>query len=139
MARPATSDELALFRKEGQFLLLKLALPASNIVFQAMINQNFDSLDSVVQVVYDTVTTGAYTDILPGMCIWFGDTIGSYNRGFARVRKAPTSDTLYIGEESELDLKINLYITVVDDFLIWPRNLIINSSKVPLMDYDVAY
>ncbi len=138
-ARAATAAELTKLRSSGQWCKLYLAgLEMPRTVFAARINDTFDTNDKVAVVTYDNVTSGAYTDILPGMTIWFGTTSGACDIGQARVRKAATSTELYVGEASELDLADNLYITILDEFLLWPRHVRISSSTAK-MDYDIEY
>src|SRR5208337_1104108 len=50
-----------------------------------------------------------------------GSAAGLYDLGIARVRKAASATYIYIGETSDLHLSAGAYITVVDDFLPWPR------------------
>ncbi|MCX6057735.1 MAG: hypothetical protein NTW69_06260 [Chloroflexi bacterium] len=137
--RALTSPELALLRTAGQHSRLYLAgTETPPIVFAARINQSFTTHDMQAQITYDTVTTGAYTDILPGQTLWIGSAAGLYDVGEARIRKTPTSTILYIGRESELALTDNLYLTVIDEMRLWPRHVMIESGVIK-MDQDVVY
>jgi PKD repeat protein len=140
MTRAITAPELALLRLDRQHTKLFVALPAAPVVFAARVNQTFTSKtrDMCVQVTFDGVTTGAYTDILPGMTVLFGTTAGGWDVGIARVRLAATSTLLKIGEMSDAYLDNDQYITVVRDFAPWacqPR-ILANTIK---MDWGVAY
>lgn len=137
LPRPMTSGEKALIRTDEQSSQLYLWIYKPESVYTALINQTFTSLDRVVQLTYDA-GSGTLADVLPGMTLYIGTTPGSYDVGMVRIRKAPTSDTFYIGEESEVPFADNLYLTVVDDFGLWARNIRI-AANVPYMDYDIAY
>ena len=108
------------------------------MVFQARVNQTFSSTDDVVEITYDTVSTGAYTDIKPGMTVMIGTTAGGYEIGFCRARKAASATKIYIGRISELRLADNQYITVIKDFEIWAKHWLVTANKV-FMDQDVGY
>lgn len=145
--RAATAGETALLRTSPQWARLFLAgLESPRIVFAARVNQAFESRanwnskarDMILQITYDTVTTGAYTDIIPGMTLWIGSAAGQYDIGQARIRKTPTGTILYIGESSDIDWNDNLYLTVVDEFGLWPRHVKITGG-VPYIDGDIAY
>ncbi len=85
-------------------------------------------------VAYDTVTTGAYTDISPGQTILLGSTPGGDDYGRQRIRKAATTISIFVGRSSrgthdgELTLVDNAYITVWDDRRVW--------AKIPYIDSD---
>lgn len=139
MARAITSPELSLLRGNGQFTHLKLAFPISNIVFAASIHENFTSVDSITQITYWAVTEGSYTDIISGMTVWIGTAPNTHDIGICRVRKAATNSILYIGETSEVQFAIDQYITVLNDYGVWPRHLAIDSNKLAKMDFDIPY
>lgn len=134
----ATETEQAKLRSSGQWSKGYVAgLEMPRIVFQARINQTFTSLDRVGQIEFDTVTLGAYTDIEPEQTLWIGASAGGYEIGMARIRKAAASDTLYIGETSDLPLVDNLYLTVVDEPLPWMKHLHVEDGT--FADYEIAY
>lgn len=131
--------ELAELNATPQFVRLFLSAYKPNVVFRGRVNQSFSTLDRLLQVAFDTVTVGAYTDIKPGMTILFGSATGLSDLGIARVRKAPTSTVLYIGESSNLKLADNAYITVTDAFLPWPKHLILEEDGTIYIDGDITY
>lgn len=116
---------------------LYLALHTPRVIYTARVNQAFYTTDLLAQVKYDG-GSGTLADVLPGMTVYIGSSAGAYDRGFCRVRKTPTSNTLYIGETSEIAWADNLYLTVVDEFRPWQKAARI-SDGVIYMDYDVAY
>lgn len=79
------------------------------------------------QIPFDGVTTGAYTSVLPGMTVLLGGAAGLDDYGRQRVRKAATSDTIYVGRSSqgtrdgELHGADNAYITVLNDYRVWAK------------------
>lgn len=139
MAREMTVGELASVRSNGQWSKLYLAIHNPSVVFACRINQTFTTTDRVVEFDFDGVTTGAYTDVIEDMTIWVGTSAGAYDLGQCRVRKLPTSTRMYIGEVADIEWADNLYITVVDEFGLWPRHLAMNTSGAVYMDQDVVY
>jgi hypothetical protein len=138
LPRAMTSQELSLIRTDVQSSLLYLAIHNPTTVYTALVNQAFTSDDSVVQVIYDT-GVGTLADILPGMTLWVGTAAGLCDIGQARIRKTPTSTIFYLGECSELLWSDNLFLTVKDEFGVWPRHIKIGAANVAYMDFDVAY
>ena len=112
-------------------------------VFKARVNQNI-FLYPVSEVKFDTVTVGAYTDVKPGMTVMFGTSDGSGNEGRQRIRKAATSDTLYIGRSSvgnrdgEVYTQVDSYITVYDDYRLWAKIPYILPDGTIYKDDDVT-
>lgn len=127
---------LANLRKQG-FTELFLAMEQPNVIFTCQVNQTFTTHDRVAEVTYDN-PTGDYTDVRPGMTAYVGSTAGARDLGLVRVRKAPTSSILYIGEGSEVDFDDNVWLTVVDQFAIWPKHIRID-NRIAYMDWDEAY
>jgi hypothetical protein len=140
MARALTAGELVSLRADGQNTVLRVGYVPIDYVFKARVNGAPSSNDSVIQVNYNTVTLGAFGDIVPGQTIFIGTTEGAYDKGMCRVRKAPTASILYVGETSDIPWANGDYITVVNDFSPWQRHLYIDpSTKEVFMDRDVAY
>lgn len=89
-------------------------------------------------VAYDTVTTGAYTDIKVGQTILLGSSAGADDYGRQRVRGPTTPATaisIFVGRSSqgtfdgELTIVNDAYITIWDDRRLW--------MKAPFIDADV--
>lgn len=145
--RAITSGELTNLRSEPQWGRLYLAgLEAPRVIFAAQVNQSFPAWntwdnkarDMILEIAYDGVTQGAYTDIIPGMTLWVGTAAGKYDVGVARIRKAADATKLYIGEISDIKWDDNLYLTVIDEFGLWPKHVRISSGTV-YMDGDITY
>jgi hypothetical protein len=128
-------------RSPNQAMITLLAFPESHVIFTALINQTFTSLDSVVEITYDNANPyiGDYTDIEPNMTLWIGSGAGKYDLGIARIRKDATSTKIYIGASSDLHLANNLYLTVVDEMLPWIRYTRQKSNTDIYVDQDISY
>lgn len=116
------------------------------IIFQARVNQGLWTTNPDVEIPFDTVTTGAYTDVLPGLTFLLGSTAGADDLGRGRIRKAATSTIMYIGESSrgdkdgEITASDNDYITVLNDRRIWavhPRYVNEAGVVTTYKDYDI--
>lgn len=143
--RALTDDEKATLRLPGQFSKLYLAIRKPTVIYTARVNgtvtgtntKGFNS-DMVGQVPYDT-GSGTLADIKPNMTMLVGSSGLQRDKGVVRLRKAPTSNTFYVGEESYIDWQDGDYLTVVDDPMgPWPRHIKI-VGETPFMDFDVGY
>ena len=139
--RVASAAELAYLRTDGQHSKIYLAFPQPAIVFKAMVNDVAPNCDMAVWVSYDDVTVGAYADIKPDMTLWIGSSEGACDLGIARIRKAASSTKLFIGRTSEVKFADNVFLTVIDEYGLWPRIKYIQegSDHIDFMDFDVAY
>lgn len=114
-----------------------MLLCSNTVVFTARIN-GAPTGKTYAQVAFDTVTTGAYTDIEVGMTVYFSrtnDIKKAYFRG--RARKTPTSTILYVNENSE-SITDNDYIFVVRDWALHPKFARVVGAAY-YKDYDVSY
>lgn len=137
LPRETTSPERARIRLDGQWSELVACIPVPATVYTARVNGAPAGTDRVVEVAFDG-GAGDLADVLPGMTAWFGATAGGYERGQARVRQDPIAGTLYIGTESEIPIADNDFITIVDEFGLWEKQVRIDAGVI-YMDYDVAY
>lgn len=138
----ATTDEKAYLRTDGQFSRLYLAFPQPTVVFKARIADSDFNIDMAVAIPYDTIDVpGSWANIIPNMTLLVGSGDEEYDLGIARIRKEATADTLYIGEESEVQLTVGAYLTVIDEYGLWPRHKYVQSGEehIDYMDYDIAY
>lgn len=130
---------------------LRLFLLSPRVVFAARVNQPDAASYPVDSIAYDGVTVGSYGDIGAHMTITVGTGTGLSDLGRQRVRKVATSDTIYVGRSSEgihdgeLTLADNAYITVYDDYRVWPRPpyIVVKDDDpdhaVTFKDGDIAY
>lgn len=135
--RAASAGELTKYRTDNQITKLGLSIHRPDVVYTARVNQTFDTLDKIAEITFDG-GSGTLTNILPNMTVLIGGYSGSREKGVCRVRKSPTSDTLYINETSELFIEDNDYITVIDEFGLWQRDIHTEGTNV-FMDYDIAW
>lgn len=106
-------------------------------MFAAHVNQAAFAA-SFAQIAYDSEITGDYTDIEIGQTVLIGRDINFQNAYWAgRVRKAPTSNTLYINETS-VDIDDGDYIFVIDDYRIWDKLARYVSGTI-YIDYEVTF
>lgn len=116
-------------------MTMRLFLLQPTVVFQARVNLA-SPVFPLDQIPFDTVTTGAYTDIKVGQTVLLGSSAGASDLGRQRVRKTPTSSILYVGRSSqgvgdgELNVSDNQYITVIDLYMVW--------SKIGYIDPDTG-
>jgi hypothetical protein len=79
------------------------------------------------------------------MTLLLGSTQGADDLGRQRIRKDPTSDTLYVGwssignHDGELNLADNAYITVLNEFRVWAKIPRITNNGTIYKDYDVTF
>lgn len=123
MSDTITAEQHAALNADGQGVRLFAAIWQPTTVFACQVNGAPSSNGSVMQLTYDGVTTGAYTDVLEDMTVWVGTSAGAHDKGFCRVRAAATDTILYIGETSEINFADNDYLTVKRDFDLFPRHI----------------
>ena len=139
LPRSMTAPELAYIRTDGQSSQLYLCIHKPAQVYTALVNQTFASLDEVVQVAYDT-GSGTLGDVLAGMTLWVSALgYGQCELGQCRIRTAPDGTYFYLGENSDIPWVDNLFLSVMDEFGVWQRNLTIDTNNVAYMDYNVSY
>jgi|GEM_PF-5789757 hypothetical protein len=137
MSRALTSQELQILRSDGLASRLYVMIDQPVTIFSCRVNQTFTGNEPIAQINYNNAS-GTLASVLPGMTVLVGSTPGGWDKGLARVRKAWTSSVAFIGETSEIAWQNGLYLTVIDEFSIWPRHLRL-VGDVPYMDYDIAY
>jgi hypothetical protein len=137
MAHVLTDGEKTTQRMEGQWSKSRLIVPEYHTIYTARLASVPASADMVAQIAFNS-GSGTLSDVRPDMMLYVGTSAGAYDLGMCRIRKAPISGTLYIGETSEIVWQANAYLTVVDDYSLWQKSLRI-VSQVPYMDWDVAY
>lgn len=133
-----TAGQLASMRADNQSSTLYLTIDKPATVFQAEVASTPDSYDVVDSIEYDTVTTGAYTDIVPGMTMLIGTTAGGYDVGIVRVRAAASDTLIPIGVTSDIQWTAAQHLTVLNDFGIWNK-FPVTSGGVIYEDFDTAY
>lgn len=135
-ARAATSPELSLLRTQPQWSKARAAIFHPTTIYTARINQVFASYDGVLEITYDA-GVGTLADVLPDMTVFVGSTAGAWDIGICRLRSIDVSK-FYIDQKSDVKFANDQYLTVVNDFGIWARHVLI-SAGVPYMDGGIAY
>jgi len=136
MARVATAGELVKFRKEGQWAKLYAAIFVPHTIYTALINQTFTTTDGILELTYDA-GSGTLADVLPGMTLLIGSSAGKWDIGIVRIRDKDATK-FYIGETTDVNFANNQHLTVIDDFGLWARHVVITGG-IPYMDGGVAY
>ncbi|MEP7294507.1 MAG: hypothetical protein ABI835_22145, partial [Chloroflexota bacterium] len=145
-----SSPDAAVLRQFPQTVRRYLSVAPRDVVFAARVSSGTIQRDAVSSGVfaipYNTVTTGAYTDVIAGMTLDIGTTAGGSEIGRVRLRSANTVQLL-IGE-SVLPVSAGQYLTVRNEFRLWqvkPRRFedyadaAYPTSFTEYHDYDLAY
>lgn len=142
LPRAATAGELTKIRSDNQSTRLYLTVHTPATVYSARLAAVPSSTDNVTSVTYNT-GSGTYTNILVDQTLYVGTTAGAYDLGMTRIRSltglGATSGTFNIGMTSEINWQANAYLTVVDEFALFPRWPVTDSGGTIYMDVDVAY
>lgn len=135
--RAATSPELTKLRSDGQWSRLYLAFAEQTVIFQARVNGTFSTTDQVASVPFDTVTTGAYTDLAENQTLYIGSSAGASDLGMARIKSA-TSTSIKIARTSDVSWADNLYLTAVREYGLWAKQPLMDPAG-PRLDDDLSY
>jgi len=100
--------------------------------------------DKVHMIQYNRAGLGAgdpvaFARCLPDMTVYVGSSADSSDVGLVRLRGFSSDSnenegTMYIGETSEIDWQAGQYLTVIDDFNIWPRHIYMDDDGNIFMD-----
>lgn len=132
--RAYTSPELTKIRSD-QAASIGLAIEHPATIYTARVNQaTFE--DGEASITYDS-GSGTLADVLEGMTVFIGSAAGTYDKLITRVRKTPTATVFYISP-TNAPLADNDYITIVDSFGLWQRDLSNVGGNI-LMDVDIEY
>lgn len=136
-----TSEELSLLRKEGHRAKLYLSVHKPGTLMQARLN-DADVERGDRSIVYDTGSGTGFANILAGMVLWVSDTAaGSKSKGTVRIKSVVgtvSSGTFTVAENS-IDWADDDYLTVKDDFPLFPVFARLADDGTFYKDYDVAY
>jgi hypothetical protein len=127
---------LALYRTPGQWAKLRAAIFQPTVIYTARINQVFSAWDGILEITYDT-GSGTLADVLPDMTLLIGSTAGAHDVGICRLRDKD-SNTFFIGETSNVKYMNNQYLTVINDFGLWARHVLIDAGE-SFMDGGIEY
>ncbi len=151
---PAISnDDAARLRQFPQTVRRYLSAAPRAAVFAARVSSATIPRDAlsggVIAIPYDSVTAGAYTDVVAGMTLDIGATAGGAEVGKVRVRSADAGQ-IVIAEtvESGAAVAVGQYLTVRNEFRPWlvrPRRFedtvdaAYPTSFTEYHDYDLVY
>lgn len=132
--------QLTLLRTHPHSFKEYLAVLQPDTVLACQLNGE-PSGDPVTSITFDNVTQGAFGDVVPGMTLWVGSAAGGRDKGTCRARKAATSDTLYIAEDSAIDWADDDYLTVVENYELWVKypRIVANDSITFYKDWEETY
>ncbi len=144
-----TSDQLAYWEDFPQDMPLYMYIHSPATVFAAQVNQTSFTYP-IQQVTFDNVTTGSYIDVREGMTVLFGTAAGLDDLGRVPAKRAAGGDvtgTTYLNfmrvsqgvGDGEVSLSNNVYITVLDQYLIWSVAPYITDTGVIYKDGDRGF
>jgi hypothetical protein len=131
----------SLLVQQTQQAKLYLSVYKPPIMLQAQINSGSLAKGSMA-IPYDTVTTGSYGTVWPGMTMYIGTTLGNNDVGTIRV-KSITSTVITVAENYEINWQDNLYLTIIKFNEVWPvvQRVIVSTGTHSQCwkDYDIAW
>lgn len=122
--------------------LIKVLWYVPPVVFAARVNMPTGVSYPIQDIVFDGVTTGAYTDCVADQFFTLGSGPGLDDYGRGRLRAAPTSNTLKVGRASQgtsdgqLNVVDNAYLTVWEDYRVHSKIATIRNF-VEFKDTDI--
>src|SRR5512139_3281202 len=141
LPRVLDGTEIALLRSDNQSSRLYLTVHIPATVYSARLGAVPSSTDQVTSITYNS-GSGTHTDILADQTLYVGTSAGAYDLCMVRIRNltgiGATSGTFNIAEESEINWAANAYLTVKDEFSIWPKHIYMDGTT-PYLDYDLVY
>lgn len=96
-------------------------------IFRARLNMPGTITYPITALTFDTVTLGAYTDVVTDMTLILGTTLGADDLGRVRVQNVATSTTIPVGyisqglEDGTLTVVDNCFVEAWEDFRVWAR------------------
>ena len=133
MTDTVTDAQKAILRTNGQFSILKLGIVVPDVMMVCQVNGTPASNDEVRVVPFRNMTYGGGSTVMNGMTCYIGSASGDYSSGMVRVLSASVSGSsvsgsLVIGRTSEITWTDGLYLTVVNDFGLWPKQAKFNGG-----------
>jgi len=141
LPRAATAPELVKLRSDNQSTRLYLTIHSPTSIYTARLAAVPASTDQIASITYNT-GSGTLANVKADMTLLVGSAAGLHDRGICRIRKdgATLAGTFYVAETSQVVWTSGDFLTVLDEFVLWPRHIkIAPDGTTPLMDYDVAY
>ena len=130
-----------LLAQQPQQAQLYLSVYKPPIVLQALVNSGALGKGSMT-IPFDTVSTGSYGAVLPGMTMYVGTSLGANDVGTIRVRSI-TSTEIKVAENYEIHWQDNLYLTIIKFQEVWPVTqrvtVISGTTSQCWKDYDIDW
>jgi len=131
MTRAANAGELTKLRSSGQWAKWHAIIDNPDVVYTARATGAINTTN--YSLGFDG-GSGTLANCLAHMTVLIGSTSGGYDIGIARLRKAPIVGTFYLGADPSIQVSDDDYITVINDWSIFPKHPI-----GVYIDVDVAY
>lgn len=130
---PVSSPNKATMRASGYWNSPLVTLCQNTVIFACRADESLTDTP-FVEFLYDTVTVGAFGDVMPGMVFYISSTNSIRAAKYrGRVRKDLTASIFYCDENATV-LNTGDYIFVTRDV-----DLFAKIRRDAFMDYDVAY
>jgi hypothetical protein len=134
--------QLELIRVRPQETKLHLSIFEPSTALAARVNGSITKGE--MNIPYDTVSEGSFTNVISGMTMLVGTAPGKSDLGRIRVRSA-TSNTIVVAENSNIAWADDAYLTVLKYWEVWPvyPRIIHDPNNIENVifykDFDVAY
>jgi hypothetical protein len=149
MTRAVTATELNYLRQNQQFSKLGLYIVTPPVVLQAQVLTAPSSNDNVGSITFYNIIAGSAAAVTAyNQTGWLGTTPGAYDLGMFRVISLTyttgstglTTGTINIGLTSEVQWQTNAYITIVNEYGLWPKESILDmNTGFMLIDNNQPY
>ena len=113
-----TPTQQALLRSRPHRTALNLSIFRPTTALACQVNDGSIARNART-ITYNNVTEGSYLSVESGMTLMVGSAPGLDDYGRVRVRSA-TSGVITIAENSYIDWKDDLYLTVLRYWEVWP-------------------
>lgn len=137
------NNKLQRLRKAPSRSQIYLSVYRPTTILAAQIN-DLNIERGAIEITFDTVSSGSWTDVESGMTLLVGTTLGGREKGKVRVRSS-TSTVLTVAENTHIEWSDDLYLTVLNFFeinAVYPRIIQDPADELNVIfykDYDIAY
>ena len=130
--RDIHEDELIKLRSNGQWSKVKMIIDDPDVVYKARVSVPL--LNTDYSIIF-TPEWGTIGNCLGEMTLLIGSTgYGTSDKGIARLRETASGSSFKVGADLSLDTDVNDYLTVINDFRIFPKH-----DHGTLLDVTVEY
>jgi len=138
-----SESQLSLLRTRPHSTKLWLSIYQPSTVLACQVNDAAIAKGEI-EIPYDNVTQGSYTNVRSGMTMRVGTTPGGREKGTIRVRSA-SSSIIKVAENSHINWADNDYLTIENFFEIYAvfhriiQDPTDETKTIWYMDYDIPY